>query len=438
MSQGPAVVRAALGAWLSPRRTRPALVRHQDALLRRLLQHAYATVSYYRTSWDRAGISPDRIRGIADLPLLPFSSKADLRQYPLEAVTSSRYDAAKLMTAFTSGSSGVPFAIRRTWLESALQYLYRIRSSAHFGRFFGRVALVGVDWPDDPQDPKLGERLLGALGIDRMHGIDGLDAPENIVRELRAARPHIIIAMPGILGRAADYINQHGIQDIRPRVVIVGGEVLTRPLRARLEQAFGPCVFEHYGSHEFPLMAWQCRQGGGMHVVDDGVILEVLRDDGQPAEPGERGEVVVTNLHAYAMPFIRYRIGDIATRGEAPCSCGQPFSTIRGIEGRVLDSFPLPDGRVVHPYEFLMLMPGGWDRWIMQYQLLQERRDRIEFRYVATAQSAAADVAQFERAARQFVGPAVTFDVVQVDDLPLDATGKFRSARSLVAATESV
>jgi phenylacetate-CoA ligase len=73
-------------------------------------------------------------------------------------------------------------------------------------------------------------------------------------------------------------------------------------------------------------MAWECRHSGDLHTCDDGVLVEVLVD-GRPAEPGERGEVVVTNLHAYAMPFIRYRIGDVATRA-APCRCGAPFATI--------------------------------------------------------------------------------------------------------------
>jgi phenylacetate-CoA ligase len=87
-------------------------------------------------------------------------------------------------------------------------------------------------------------------------------------------------------------------------------------------------------------MAWECRHSGDLHTCDDGVLIEVLVD-GRPAEPGERGEVVVTNLHAYAMPFIRYRIGDVATR-EAPCGCGAPFAAI----GEIRSSSGLPLDRI--------------------------------------------------------------------------------------------
>ena len=120
------------------------------------------------------------------------------------------------------------------------------------------------------------------------------------------------------------------IVSVRPRVVIVGGEAATPAMRLRIRETFAAPLCETYASHECPLMAWECRHSGDLHTCDDGVLVEVLRD-GRPAEPGERGEVVVTNLHAYAMPFIRYRIGDSGHPG-APCGCGVPFATIGRIQ----------------------------------------------------------------------------------------------------------
>ncbi len=78
--------------------------------------------------------------------------------------------------------------------------------------------------------------------------------------------------------------------------------------------------------------------------------------DGRPAAPGERGEVVLTALHSFAMPFIRFRLGDIVTKGDSHCACGQPFATIRSVQGRMFDYFPLPDGRLVHPYEIIAIL----------------------------------------------------------------------------------
>ena len=160
---------------------------------------------------------------------------------------------------------------------------------------------------------------------------------------------------------------------------------------------------ETYGSHEFPLLGWECGQTGEFHTCDDGLILEVLHE-GRPAEPGEQGEVVATNLHAYSMPFIRYRLGDVATRGDQSCACGQPFSTIRSIQGRMIDYFPLPDGRMIHPYQILSSFIGGGDSWIRQYQLLQERRDRIVLRVLPVHIPEPEFLARLEQSVRPLLG----------------------------------
>jgi phenylacetate-CoA ligase len=205
-------------------------------------------------------------------------------------------------------------------------------------------------------------------------------------------------------------------------------------MRRRITQGFNAPVRETYASHEFPLLGWECPRGGEFHTCDDGVILEVLHE-GRPASEGERGEVVATNLHAYAMPFIRYRLGDIATRGEHHPNCSQPFSSIRSIQGRMIDYFPLPDGRVIHPYQILSSLIGGRDGWIRQYQLLQEREDRIVLRVQAAQTPDSDHLASLEQSVLSLLGRGVDFRVQLVDDLPLEESGKFRASRSLVRST---
>jgi phenylacetate-CoA ligase len=176
-------------------------------------------------------------------------------------------------------------------------------------------------------------------------------------------------------------------------------------------------------------MAWECRHSGDLHTCDDGVLVEVLRD-GRPVEAGERGEVVVTNLHAYAMPFIRYRIGDLATRG-APCGCGAPFATVGEIQGRMIDYFPLPDGRLLHPYEIIGRLVWGPGQWMRQYQLVQERRDRVVL-YVVAEEPPGGRLEELDRTVRPILGAGVEFDVQVVGRIPFETTGKLRPSRSLV------
>jgi phenylacetate-CoA ligase len=277
-------------------------------------------------------------------------------------------------------------------------------------------------------------RALHATGLKQALKIDGFQDPATIVAQLEAYRPDIITGMPGMLCRVADYLLAEGDRSIKPRLLIVGGEVLTPLMRRRLLEGFSAPVRETYASHEFPLLGWECARNGEFHTCDDGVILELLQD-GRPVKEGERGEVVATNLHAYAMPFIRYRLGDIATRGEHHSHCSVPFSSIRSIQGRMIDYFPLPDGRVIHPYQILSSFIGGGDGWIRQYQLLQEREDCIVLRVQPRQAPDSMHVAALEQSVLSLLGPRVDFRVQLVDDIPLEESGKFRPSRSLVRST---
>jgi phenylacetate-CoA ligase len=134
------------------------------------------------------------------------------------------------------------------------------------------------------------------------------------------------------------------------------------------------------------------------------------------------------------MPFIRYRLGDIATRGKCEGNCGAPFASIRNIQGRMIDYFPLPDGRVVHPYQILSSLIGGGDSWIRQYQLVQEQLDRIVLRVLPRHAPDPEHLARIERSVLPLLGPRVQFRLQLVPDLPLEHTGKFRPSRSLVSS----
>jgi phenylacetate-CoA ligase len=414
--------------------SRAALATYRDAELRRLLIHAYERVPYYRKLFDKHRLHPRHIRGVRDLDLIPISSKQDFRGLAAQELLAKGVDAGRLLSARTSGSTGEPFVIRRTWLEDKRNYLFRLRAFASMGATIrDRRVAVGVVRPGNPNDSKLIGRMLRALGIAELHRLDGLQEPELIVRELRRLRPDVLTGMPGILCRVAEYLTSSGETPIKPRLVIVGGEVLTSIMKRRLTEVFGAPVRQVYASHEFPLLASECTETGELHTCDDGVILEVLHQ-GRPAPPGEQGEAVVTNLRAFAMPFIRYRLGDIITMGEEQCRCGRPFSTIRHVQGRTIDTFSLPDGRVIHPYQLLSTFIAGNDSWIRQYQLLQEQRDRIVLRVVPTEAAVSEQLSQVEQAVRPLLGPGVEFRIQLLDQIPLDHTGKFRSARSLVPA----
>jgi phenylacetate-CoA ligase len=339
----PEIGPALSAAWRHTRAARAEIRAWQDARLRRLVIHAYESVPLYRRLFDLHRLHPRHIRGAVDLELIPFTDKAEMRRQGPARLLARGHDAGALLEVGTSGSPGEPFTIRRTRLEDMLQYLLRLRALRAFGvRHRDRVVVVGVAGRPMAGDQQLVGPSLRAFGFHQQQLIDGRQEPAQVAAQLREARPAVLVGLPGMLDRLATPELADVVRTVRPRVVIVGGEVATPVMRLRIRETFAAPLYETYASHECPLMAWECRHSSDLHTCDDAVLVEVLRD-GRSVDPGERGEVVVTNLHAYAMPFIRYRIGDLATRG-GPCGCGAPFSTIREIQGRTIDYLPLPGG----------------------------------------------------------------------------------------------
>jgi len=321
----PEIGPALAAAWRHTHAARAELRAWQDARLRRLMVHAYESVPFYRRLFDRHRLHPRHVRGTVDLDLIPTTDKAEMgRRGPLDLL--ARGHDPEALLSVRADSAGQPFNVRRTWLEDTLQSLLRFRAYREFGvRSRDRIVAVGIN-----SNPVAGVgRSLRVLGYQEKQVIDGLQDSTHVVAQLREAQPDVLIGLPSVLDRLAAPELAAAVSAVRPRVVIVGGEPATPAMRLRIRQTFAAPLREIYTSQECPLLAWECRHSGDLHTCDDGVLVEVLCD-GLPAEPGQRGEVVVTNLHAYAMPFIRYRIGDAATRAE-PCGCGAAFAAVRMI-----------------------------------------------------------------------------------------------------------
>ena len=418
--------------------TREAILAFQSARLRRLVSHAYENVPYYRRLFDQHGITPRDIRTAADLALIPVTVKRDLQAASPSDIVARGVRPERLIAHHTSGSSGEPLVIRRTWFEERLGTVLKLRVFHDFGlRPTDRQVGVGLvrsrPWIRD-----LPQHILRGTGFYRWAAIDCRLPIEDIRRTLRSLRPDAILAYPGVIARVAQLLTNEDRQLLRPRLVLTGAEVLTPLMRRQIAEGLRASVFDWYGSHELGMIAWQCRRAGGFHVADDSLILEVLKD-GRPARPGETGEVVGTRLHALAMPFIRYKLGDAVVQGDAPCPCGAPFSAIRSVQGRMLDYFPLPDGRVLHPYSLSMTLLDEAAHWLCQYQITQESKDRVVLRMVPRATPSPEDLAKVRQALIAHLGAGVELEMLLVPEIALEPSGKFRVSRSLVeSAYDSV
>lgn len=420
------------GLWLHPSVDRGALERFRNRQLQRLIRHAHAKVPYYRDLLDRHGIRPEDIRCVDDLAAVPVTSRRELQALAADEVVARGVDPTRLIVRRTSGSSGLPLNIRRTWGEERLLGAFRWRALHAMGwRPTDRHAEIEEVKPAQARDGHLVHRALQRIGLYRQARIDALQAPHDVRRALRAFRPDIVTGYAGALVRAAQTMSEADRATLRVRFTAAHSEVLTAQMRQQIATGFASPVYEIYDCNECNVIAWQCVSSGALHVRDDAVVVEILVD-GRPVAPGERGEVVLTSLHSFAMPFIRYRLGDIVMRGSATCACDQPFSTLHAVQGRMADYFPLVGGRLLHPYEIVAI--GNTTPWLREYQLTQQREDLIVLHVVPWEQPSASAVDDLRTRIATVLGDDVTVRLEVVAALRVEPNAKFRVCRSLVTS----
>lgn len=409
-----------------------AIAQFRDWRVRELVTHAYARVPYYRRLFDAAGLHPRHVRCVADLRHVPVTSKAELRGLATSDLVASGVDPATLVTHTTGGSSGEPFVVRRAWIEERLHGLLGWRSLRAVGvSARDRIVAVVCEHNAALKGEAATQRVMKGTGRFQGSIVNAMMPMEEILARLGEAQADVVGGYAGVLARIADAVGRGEAQTVRPRLLITGGETLAPGMAEQIESGFGVRVYDTYASHEFSRIAVQCPMTRAYHVCDESVALEVLRD-GEPVAVGERGEVVGTALHSFAMPFIRYRLEDVVTRGPDTCACGARRSTLGEIQGRMVDMFTLRDGRLVHPYELAGAIKETSLRWTKQYQIVQEREDRVVFRVVANTEPTDAELDGMQAAAAGVLGAGVQFVVDRVQDLGVGDRGKFRVYRSLV------
>lgn len=404
---------------------------YQDARLRRLVADVYSGNAFYRGLWDQAGFDPRQFKGREDLDRLPLVTKQQARA--LTAMLREKPPAGvRLIWHMTSGTSGEPLGVARSWHEERFLTVIRtlaLRSLGFRARFRQARIRVPADF-DWMRDRPL--RLLNALGFYRSCIFNCFEAPDILWRQLSAFRPDVLLGYSETVARVARHGLDAGHGGIRPQFVLLGGEMCTPLMSRQIGEAFHAPVYQTYASTECNLIGWSCPHSGLFHLCDPAVLVEVLDAQGRPVAVGEQGRVVVTALHSRVMPFVRLVLGDRVVKGPAPCICGAPFATLRSIDGREIDRLVLSDGSMLHAFVLLnIILETGAEGWMRQYQLVQERPGLIELRIWPLRDPDAGTLdALAARLERETAG--TTVEIKLVDRMHLDSAGKFHLCRCTV------
>lgn len=410
----------------------PAAVRaRQWAAVKSLLEHAHATVPFYRDRLDRAGLTPADVRGFDDYRRLPVLTKADLRAHG-DRLLSDRFDRRRLGVKKTSGSTGVSVQVLVD--EASLQWkrACTLLANEWSGWRFGEAMAMAWGNPEYLRQGWRG-RLRNVL-LQRATHLDTLKMDEAALARfaagLRRRQPPLIFGHAHSLHLLAEYVRRTG-GGVRPRAIISTAMVLHRWQRRAIEEVFGCRVTDRYGCEEVSLIACECERHEGLHVNADGVYVEVLRD-GRPAPPGEAGSLVVTDLTNRAMPMLRYQVGDVGVLADRRCPCGRGLPLLERLEGREADYVVTPAGELISGISltenFALHVPG-----VAQLQIVQETVRRFRFRVVRGPDFGPASLRRLAGLVAERFGPGIEYECEYVSQIPRGPSGKYRFCVSLVA-----
>ncbi|MGH9944057.1 MAG: phenylacetate--CoA ligase family protein, partial [Pyrinomonadaceae bacterium] len=300
----------------------------QQHRLREVLSGAATHVPYYRSAWGEEEKAAARAGRLSELPLL---DKEPLRQSS-ESFLREDMRPRHRQVAHTSGSTGTPITSVRTVAEVRDSMALReARSAGWAGVSFKlpRATFSGRMVEPDPESTgpfyrfNLAERqaYLSPFHL----------RPETAARYVEALRRHGVRWLTGYAvshSMLAQLILEQGLSAPRMKGVVTQSEKVTPEMRRVLEAAYGCRVYEEYSTVENAIFASECAEGR-LHVSPDFSVVEILRPDGAPCEPGEVGEVVTTSLTREYQPLVRYRLGDLAVWDADVCPCGRAMPVIK-------------------------------------------------------------------------------------------------------------
>ncbi|MBA7664552.1 Phenylacetate-coenzyme A ligase [subsurface metagenome] len=244
---------------------------------------------------------------------------------------------------------------------------------------------------------------------------------EEFAQKLVKFKPKAIIAYASAAYLFARFLQHREIKDIRPGAVITQAEKLLQEQRQLIEEIFDCEVFDFYGSREVSAMSAECPQHKGYHISAENVVLEFIKDN-KPVPPGETGKILVTDLHNYAMPFIRYENGDLGVPSGEKCSCGRGLPLMHSVEGRITDTLVIGNKFISSPSLTLIFK----DLPVKQYQLVQETESELTIKIVKTDEYTDNHTEQILKLMQTYVGSNVKLNLQFVSQIPPTKSGKYR------------
>lgn len=396
-----------------------------------LINHAYHNVPFYRQLFEKNGLLPDDIKTVDDLYKLPIIRKQDIiNNFDLfKANNMAKFHPVLHHTGGTTGTPMNYYNDRKSW---ALNWALKMRTFELAGFSYGKdkLAVMAGGSLIPGKNSGLKHKIWRILNNYYSMPITHLDndimkiyADELIRQKIKFMRGY-----PSAIATFAEYLISAGRQ-IPLKAIFTTAETLFDFQREKIRAAFLCEVYNTYGCGDGMGNATDCELHKGMHVRQEVSIMQIVDKDGNEVKPGEEGEIVLTSLYDYAMPFIRYAPGDYAIKGDLECACGMKVQTLKELIGRSSDNMKFSNGRILNAFSFPF---EGLTSEIAQFQISQEERDKVFLYIVPNNKISDKQLNDFKELLEYHCGEGVVVEIKIVDKIEVPRSGKKRFVVSKV------
>jgi phenylacetate-CoA ligase len=386
---------------------------------------------YYKEIIKSFGKSLDKFT-LEDLKKFPVLTKDIIRKEKTRLLTKP---IEELFSNSSGGSTGEPinFYQDQNYRDHVWATMMIIMETC--GWFYGaRVARL---WGAPQDKPGLKGKIAYFLQNTRFYDSFNM-SEENMLKyykDMEKFQPDVIISYASSIYLLAKFLEKKGIKPNYPKISIsTSAETLHPYMRETIERVFNVKVFDKYGSREVSAIAYECEANSGSHIIMDNVIVECI-DPITGEEVWDRpGELLITDLNNYGMPFIRYKIGDMGILSKEKCRCGRNTLLLKRVIGRTTDNFILKNGRIVHGEYFTHLFYGL--EGIKEFQFVQEKINKFTLYIVKDENFNVNVINKLEQEIKNVVGNDSQLNLLFVETIPKTPTGKYRFTISKINLDE--
>jgi len=403
--------------------TEEDIATYQDDKLKALVVHCYQNIPYYRELFDSLKLKPADINGRADLYKIPVITKSIIKANFEKLIDPSALRAGTISYGSTSGTTGSPLKVgwdtETCIFNNALDWRHKKWAGINVGDsmavFFGRP-IVSFKRNNPPYWQK--NYIHNQTWFSAFH-ISNNTLPDYL-KQLQKLNPVAIEAYPSTAYMLAQYMNRHGIK-LPVKAIFTSSEPLYPVQRSAIETAFGCQVYDYYGLAERCVVATECEAHEHLHLNFEYAYTELSTPEGGPTDTGL---ITSTNLINQAMPLLRYQTSDVTNFIHQPCECGRPHPRIKRIETKSEDVIYTPSGKSISPS--VLTHPFKPITTIEKSQIVQTDPDRILIRLVKGQGFKNNDEVELREGLAERLGKEIQIDIEYLEDIPIEASGKFR------------